>query len=77
MDFLETFVMDDASKAYAKPFSWSDSDQLHYSPEPSPNLDIPVYQNQRQKRLILQARKRWIVGFMNNVATSVFPNAWM
>ena len=32
--------MDDASKAYAKPLSWSDSD-YEYNPEPGPNLDIP------------------------------------
>lgn len=33
--------MDDASNAYAKPLSWSDSDPYEYNPEPSPNLDIP------------------------------------
>ena len=38
MDFLETFVMDDATKAYAKPLSWSDSDQYSASPESSPDL---------------------------------------
>ena len=38
MDFLETFVMDDATKAYAKPLSWSDSDHYSSSPESSPDL---------------------------------------
>jgi len=33
--------MDDASKAYAKPLSWSDSDPYEFDPGPSPNLDIP------------------------------------
>jgi CDGSH-type Zn-finger protein len=41
MDFLETVVMDDASKAYAKPLSWSDPDQYDFNPESSPNLDSP------------------------------------
>jgi CDGSH-type Zn-finger protein len=39
MDFLETFVMDDTSKAYAKPLSWSDPDHLSTYPEIDPNLD--------------------------------------
>jgi CDGSH-type Zn-finger protein len=39
MDFLETFVMDDATKAYAKPLSWSDSDRYSSSPESSPDSD--------------------------------------
>ena len=39
MDFLETFVMDDATKAYAKPLSWSDSDHYYSSSESSPDLD--------------------------------------
>jgi CDGSH-type Zn-finger protein len=34
--------MDDASKAYAKPLSWSDPDQCFSNPEPSPNLDSPT-----------------------------------
>ena len=42
MEFLETFVMDDATKAYAKPLSWSDSDQYAFSPETNPNLDSPT-----------------------------------
>ena len=42
MDFLETFVMDDASKAYAKPFSWSDSDHPATYPESNPILDSPT-----------------------------------
>jgi len=33
MDFLETFVMDDATKAYAKPLSWSDPDPDYPSPD--------------------------------------------
>ena len=33
--------MDDASKAYAKPLSWSDSDPYEFDPGPSPNLDTP------------------------------------
>lgn len=41
MDFLGTFVMDDASTAYAKQLNWSDSDQRSYSTDPSPNLDSP------------------------------------
>jgi len=41
MDFPETFVMDDASKAYANSLSWSDPDQYSYDPVPSPKLDIP------------------------------------
>ena len=34
--------MDDATKAYAKPLSWSDSDQYSINPETSPNLDSPT-----------------------------------
>ena len=34
MDFLETFVMDDATKAYAKPLSWSD---------PAPDYPVPDF----------------------------------
>ena len=34
--------MDDASKAYAKPLSWSDPDQYTSTPESSPNLDSPT-----------------------------------
>ena len=33
--------MDDASKAYAKPLSWSDSDPYEYNPGSDPNPDIP------------------------------------
>ena len=33
--------MDDASKAYATPLSWSDPDQYEFNPESSPNLDSP------------------------------------
>ena len=33
--------MDDASKAYAKPLSWSNSDPYEYDLGLSPNLDIP------------------------------------
>ena len=33
--------MDDASKAYATPLSWSDPDQYEVNPEESPNLDSP------------------------------------
>ena len=42
MDFLETFVMDDASTAYAKQLNWSDIDQYSFNPEPSPNPDAPA-----------------------------------
>gem|GEM_PF-259472 len=41
MDFLENSVMDDTSKAYAQPLSWSDSDQYASNPLPGPNTDIP------------------------------------
>ena len=34
--------MDDATKAYAKAPSWSDSDQYAYNPETSPDLDSPT-----------------------------------
>jgi CDGSH-type Zn-finger protein len=40
MDFLE-IGMEDATKAYAKPPGWSDSDQLSDKPDSSPNLDSP------------------------------------
>ena len=33
--------MDDASKAYAKPLSWSDPDPYEFDSQSSPNLDIP------------------------------------
>ena len=33
--------MDDASKAFAKPLSWSDPDQYEFNSESSPNLDSP------------------------------------
>jgi CDGSH-type Zn-finger protein len=39
MDFLETFVMDDASKAVATPFSWSDPRRPSSFPESSPGKD--------------------------------------
>ena len=42
MDFLETFVMDDASTASAKKINWSDPDQFSDDPETSPSLDAPV-----------------------------------
>jgi CDGSH-type Zn-finger protein len=42
MDFLENFVMDDATKAYAKPLSWSDPDQSPLNPELNPDLDSPT-----------------------------------
>jgi CDGSH-type Zn-finger protein len=38
MDTLETFVMEDATKATAKKFSWSDAD-LH-TPDPGPSQDL-------------------------------------
>ena len=41
MEFLETYIMDDASKAYAKNLSWSDPDQFDYEPQSNPNLDSP------------------------------------
>jgi CDGSH-type Zn-finger protein len=41
MDFLETDIMDDASKAYAKNLSWSDPDQYDYETQSNPNLDSP------------------------------------
>ena len=41
MDFLETYVMDDSSKAYAKNLNWSDPDQFDYEPQSNPNLDSP------------------------------------
>ena len=34
--------MDDATKAYAKAPSWSDSDHYDYNPETSPDLDSPT-----------------------------------
>jgi len=34
--------MDDATKAYAKPLSWSNSDQYSINPESRPNLDSPT-----------------------------------
>ena len=34
--------MDDATKAYAKPLSWSDSDHYSGQPESTPNLDSPT-----------------------------------
>ena len=34
--------MDDTSKAYAKPLSWSDPGRLSVDPEISPNLDSPT-----------------------------------
>lgn len=39
MDFLEIIVMDDTSKAYAKPLSWSDPDRFLDDPQSTPNLD--------------------------------------
>ena len=41
MDSLETIVMDDATKATAKTFSWSDAD-LH-TPDPVPSQDLSGY----------------------------------
>jgi CDGSH-type Zn-finger protein len=34
--------MDDATKAYAKPLSWSDSDRFYDQTDASPNLDSPT-----------------------------------
>ena len=34
--------MDDATKAYAKPLSWSDPDHYLTNPESNPNLDSPT-----------------------------------
>ena len=42
MDSLETFVMEDTSKAYANPLSWSDPDPNSVVPETSPNPDGSV-----------------------------------
>ena len=39
MDFPETIVMDDATKAYAKTLSWSDPDHYSSSSESSPDRD--------------------------------------
>jgi len=42
--------MDDASKAYAKPLSWSDPDPLSVDPEISPNLDSPTVPESRGEK---------------------------
>ena len=41
--------MDDATKAYAKPLSWSD-DQYSINPETSPNLDSPAVPGSAAKK---------------------------
>ena len=62
MDFLETIVMDDATKAYAKPLSWSDEN--HYSPDPGygPNLDdctVPESRTKKPESTDEKALDRW------------------
>jgi len=62
MDFLETIVMDDATKAYAKPLSWSDSDRYSSSPESSPDLgDFTVPEPLAKKPASIKDRSldRW------------------
>jgi CDGSH-type Zn-finger protein len=41
MDFLGTIIMDDASKAYAKPLRWAEPEHFTDAPNSKPNLDIP------------------------------------
>jgi len=58
MDFLETLVMDDATKAYAKPLSWSDSD--HYSSSPDlDNFTVPEPLAKKPESTKARSLDRW------------------
>jgi CDGSH-type Zn-finger protein len=57
MDFLETYVMEDASKAYEKPFSWSDSDQHTVIPESSSNPDVTTVTESTDEK----TNERWFI----------------
>ena len=62
MDFLETIVMDDATKATAKSFSWSDTDLFSPDSGYSPNSDgstVPEPTAKNRESTDEKALDRW------------------
>jgi CDGSH-type Zn-finger protein len=56
--------MEDSSKAYAKPLSWSDPDQLSVDPEKAPNLDgstVPESGAKKSESTDEKALDRWFL----------------
>lgn len=60
MDFLETFVMDDATKAYAKLLSWPEPDDYTSSPGLD-GLVVPDSTPEKQESTDEKALDRWFL----------------